>query len=208
MIISFFTENTIYEKEVEDLLSSCRSLGLKHYILRQIDLGSWEKNCCQKPLFIYEALKKFQRPLLWVDADAILLQRPSLEPFESFDLAFYFQTEMNSARAGTIYAAPTQATFSFLKNWHRTCESRFSLHGNLPGADQAILNELLLEKPPNLAIGQLPLAYVRIFDRDPLPYEKTVILHFQASRTALMDPLFWRHMSGKDLKLLRLSQKR
>lgn len=206
MIISFFTENTIYEREVEDLLSSCRSLDLEHHIASEKDLGSWEKNCCQKPRFILESLKKFQKPLLWVDADAMILRKPSIDAFQTFDIGFYFQEEMNRARAGTIYVAPTKAAFDFLEKWDRTCQERLSIYGELPGADQAILNELLKEET-KLKVAELPLAYVRIFDRDPLSWEETVILHFQASRTALMNPLLWKHLTGRDLKHLRMSQR-
>ncbi|HAB98582.1 MAG TPA: hypothetical protein DCE71_02020, partial [Parachlamydiales bacterium] len=54
LIISFYTQNTIYEKEVEDLEASCQSLELAYYIEGRKDLGTWEENCCQKPLFILE----------------------------------------------------------------------------------------------------------------------------------------------------------
>lgn len=205
MIISYYTKNTIYEREVEDLLSTCLKLHLDHYIVAKEDLGSWERNCCEKPLFILECLQKFQKPLFWVDADAMILQKPSFY-WNEYDVGFYFQDEQDHARAGTIYASYTKATLDFLRSWHLACQERFSALGQLPGADQAILNELLYKKPL-LKIAKLPVEYVRIFDRDPIAWEKTVILHFQASRTARMDPLLWQHLTGLDLKHLRMSQR-
>ena len=48
IVVSFYTENTIYEKEVEDLRTSCEILGIEHFIQPRKDLGCWEKNCAQK----------------------------------------------------------------------------------------------------------------------------------------------------------------
>ena len=111
-LVSFYTKNTIYEKEIEDLSSSCIALGLDHYIEEREDLGSWEKNCAQKPLFIYECLEKFNGPLLWVDADGIALQKLNLK-LENCDLGLYFN-EPTHARSATIYINSTENAKKFM----------------------------------------------------------------------------------------------
>ena len=205
ILISFYTKNTIYEKEIEDLSISCKALGIEHYIEARVDLGSWEKNCCQKPLFILECLERFKRPLLWVDADGIVLQKPQLD-FAGWDMALYFNDlPSQHVRAATLYVEPTQNTFDFLDLWHKTAQEKIANREELPYGDQAILIQLLRGKKIPLKIAELPLEYTAIFDRDPVEIGKTVVLHFQASRTARMDPLFWQQLSGQELKAIRIA---
>ncbi len=200
ILVSFYTKQTIYEKEVEDLAASCQALQIEHYIEAREDLGCWEKNCNQKPQFILECLERFNRPLLWVDADGIVLQKPCLN-LEEYDLGLYFNNiATKHARNATIYISPTPAATAFLKLWSDTLQKQKKL---LP--DQPVMISLIRKKLIPLKIGHLPLEYMQIFDRDPIPLEKTVILHFQASRTARMDPIFWQHLKGRDLKALRMA---
>ncbi len=204
-VISFYTKNTIYEKEVEDLATSCQALQIDHYIEAREDLGCWEKNCSQKPLFILECLERFRQPLLWVDADGILLQKPNLQ-LREFDLGLYFNNiEKHHARNATIYISPTKVAKAFMKLWHETLQKLNSRSNKKLTPDQPVMISLLRKKKIPLKIGLLPLEYMQIFDRDRVPLEKTVILHFQASRTARMDPLFWRHLKGRDLKAIRIA---
>lgn len=200
-IISFYTKDTIYEKEVEDLKSSCESLKVDHYIEERPSLGSWEKNCGQKPLFLYECLERFQKPVLWVDADGILLKAPSLSLLKK-DMAFYFNDRnLPHVRSATIYAAPTKRAKKFLLLWHRRTQEELK---SKKLCDQTTLNALLQEKVASLCLGELPLEYMHIFDRDSIPLDKSVILHFQASRSANMEPLFWKKMKGSELKAMRM----
>lgn len=200
-LISFYTKNTIYEKEVEDLTASCQVLQIDHYIEAREDLGSWQKNCNQKPLFILECLERFNEPLLWVDADGVALKQLELDMGTS-DIGLYFNNRKTlHARNATIYIAPTAGAKAFLEAWHETLQRQ---RRKVPRPDQPVMIELLRKKKVPLQIGDLPLEYMQIFDRDQVPLEKTVILHFQASRTAGMIPLFWQHLTGRELKAIRM----
>lgn len=204
-LVSFYTKDTIYEKEIEDLSASCKALGIDHYIEAREDLGCWEKNCNQKPLFIYECLERFNEPLLWVDADGIALQKPDLD-LKGADLGLYFNNyKTRHARNATIYAAPTQKTKEFMLLWYKTLQELNARPNKALLPDQPVMISLIRKKIVPLKIGKLPLEYMQIFDRDPIPLEKTVILHFQASRTARMNPLFWQHLTGRDLKAMRIA---
>lgn len=195
LVVSFYTKNTIYEKEVEDLEVSCRSLGIEHYIEKREDLGSWVENTWQKPTFILECLERFDRPLLWVDADGIVLKKPELKL--DCDIGVYFNNyEDRHARNATIYIEPTPAAKKFLCEWAAACQG--------PDHDQTIMN-WVLQRPPVCKVGHLPLEYTHIFDRDPIPIEQSVVLHFQASRTRTLAPAIWQNMSGSELKALRLA---
>jgi hypothetical protein len=199
LVVSFYTRSTIYEKEVEDLQVSCQSLSIEHYIEARPDLGSWERNTWQKPLFILECLEKFNRPLLWVDSDAVILQKPKLQL--DCDIGLYFNDVVaKHARNGTIFVAPTEEAKNFMQEWYRLCTSPLNL-GLHP--DQTVMNWLLHKTTAR--IGHIPLEYTHVFDRDPVTIEQSVILHFQASRTAKIPPLFWENLTGRDLKALRMS---
>ncbi len=195
-LISFYTKDTIYEKEVEDLKHSCEALSIDHYIEERKDLGTWEKNCAQKPLFIYECLKKFKRPLLWVDADGIVLKKPSID-LKLCDFGLYFNNfRTRHARSATIYIRPTESAKQFLLLWYETLQKKSHLH------DQPVMIDLLRKE--KIKVAKLPIEYMQIFDRDKVPLEKTVILHFQASRTAKMAPIFWQNLTGRELKAMRI----
>jgi len=203
LIVSFFTKGTVYEKEVEDLRASCSGLGLELFVLGVPDQGSWQANCCYKAKFILDCVRRFQRPLWWVDADAVILQAPVM-PGGDVDVALYFNDfAKRIARAGTIYCAPTRATEQFLERWHVSCLRTFERQPDFPFGDQGQLPDVLLGME-ELRVGRLPVEYVHIFDRDAVPLEKSVVLHTQASRTAQMSALFWGHLSGKELKRMRM----
>jgi hypothetical protein len=204
-LVSFYTKNTIYEKEIEDLSKSCSLLHIDHYIEAREDLGRWERNCNQKPLFIYECLERFNEPLLWVDADGIALQKPNLD-LGDCDLGLYFNKyRKKHARNSTIYIAPTQKAKDFLLLWHNTLQKLNGPRRKKLTPDQPVMNTLIRQERIPLKIGHLPLEYMHIFDRDKLPLEKAVIIHFQASRTAKMDPILWQHLSGSELKAMRMA---
>ena len=204
-LISFYTKNTIYEKEIEDLSASCKSLQIDHYIEAREDLGCWEKNCSQKPLFIYECLQKFNEPLLWVDSDGIALQKPQLDLGEC-DLGLYFNNKRTKhARNATIFVSPTQAAKDFMWLWHETLQNLNAPPKKKLTPDQPVMISLIRKNTIPLKIANLPLEYMQIFDRDRIPFDKTVILHFQASRTAKMDPMFWKNLTGRELKAIRMA---
>ena len=60
LVISFYTKNTPYEAEVQNLIDSCRRFDLPHQIEGVESFGSWEMNCAFKPYFILKQLKQLQ----------------------------------------------------------------------------------------------------------------------------------------------------
>jgi hypothetical protein len=89
IVVSYYTKNTVYEQEAQNLICSCEQFGIDHLVEAVEDLGSWEKNCAFKPYFLQQKMKELQRPLLWVDADAMFLQKMKQEPFMEADLAAF-----------------------------------------------------------------------------------------------------------------------
>ncbi len=75
LIISYYTPGTAYEDRAADLRRSIDRLRLEHRIDPRPQKPSWVENCAQKAVYISEVRREVRRPVLWLDADAIL-RRP------------------------------------------------------------------------------------------------------------------------------------
>ena len=198
LVVSYYTKETPYEKEVEHLIESCKKFGLEYHIEGIEDRGSWEENCAYKPYFMREKMKALQRPLLWVDADAVFLKPLQFEDFMFSDLVFSYDPSTShyelgiqdprfsafSAFAGTVYVNSTEGGLESLDLWCHWSDEIIKIAGKAPPySDQASLHFAILSKP-EFNIGNLPLTHAKIFDREVLglDFDSIVIEHNQASR--------------------------
>lgn len=62
LVISFYTENSPYQLEALNLISSCQELGIEAEIVGVPSQGTWERNCALKPFFIREKLLEKSGP--------------------------------------------------------------------------------------------------------------------------------------------------
>ena len=191
LVVSFYTLNTPYEQEVQNLLASCKKWGLEIHAEGYPSKGSWEENCAFKPRFILEKLHQFQRPLLWVDADAVFLKSPNFKIFADYDFSvriFEHLPARNPSKvmSGTIYVDYTPAGIDLIERWTKNCKNWLKKN---PGIwDQYVLRNLVLREK-NAKILPLPIAYCKIYDLDILfiEQEEVVIEHYQASRRRSLD---------------------
>jgi hypothetical protein len=188
LVVSFYTKGTPYEEEVNPLEESCRQFGIEYHIEGVETRGSWEENCAYKPYFMREMMKKFARPLLWVDADAVFLKPLSFEEWMFADLAFVKFKEDDDIRfcvaSGTVYVNATEGGVKSLDIWCQYSSSIRKEKGEAaPFMDQVSLYLVLLSKPA-IEIAQLPLIYCKIFDRENSGVDpnNSVIEQRQASR--------------------------
>lgn len=87
LIISYFTPGTAYEGHAASLQRSAERIGLDTRIEPRAARASWLENCAQKALFVQEIRAETDRPILWIDADA-MINRPLIELVDSkVDLA-------------------------------------------------------------------------------------------------------------------------
>jgi len=76
-------------------------MTLLRFVVAIKPLGSWQKNTIFKATFILQMLKKHApKPIVWFDADSVLLHRPDLLYMIDADAAFYFRT--TGGRTGRI----------------------------------------------------------------------------------------------------------
>jgi Methyltransferase domain len=178
LVISFYTKNTDYEIEARKLSESCERLQLDHRVVGLESRGSWEANCSLKSEFVYDLWKTSGRPVLWVDADAVLHSSPELLRGCRADFAIHKCRGWQFA-SGTLFFNQTTAAATLMHRWIARCRQ------NPRVWDQENLDlaweETVAVHP--LETLWLPEPYCRIFDlhegRSPAA---GVIEHFQASR--------------------------
>ena len=189
LVISFYTKDTPYEEEVQNLLASCRRFDIEHSVQGIPSTGSWEMNCAFKPLFILQKLQEHKRPLLWVDADAVFVQKmQSLEVF-SKDVAvrMYECPDDHPSRivSATVFVNATNNARNVVQLWAEEC--LFLLQDKERTKemwDQDALRRVLFTKEHQADFASLPKEYSKIEghpedERDcPFP----VIIQNQASR--------------------------
>ncbi|MCB1081187.1 MAG: hypothetical protein KDK69_05130 [Chlamydiia bacterium] len=182
-IISYYTQDTAYEIQAKRLIASCEKFKLPYSIDPIPNLGTWERNCCYKPKYILQKLTDLNKPVLWIDADAEFVQKPTL--FEDFspDIALRIvetvpDTHPSKMISGTIYLNPTAAAFEILKAWDIECDYLLQTEPHV--WDQIALRNVLLTSQAN--IYGLPKSYYMVYDKRE-EGEEAFILHYQASRT-------------------------
>lgn len=178
-IVSFYTTDTPYFQEAQDMQSSAIEVGLGRFYLYPVESrGSWEANCQIKAEVLLDAARKLKEPFLYVDADARFNQYPDLFDLDwsHYDIGIhYFKgTELLS---GTIWLNYTPNTIALLLNW-------IQINKHMPTMwDQKTL-ERAIQMQAKLNILHLPPEYTWIFDLSKKHYQekKPVITHHQASR--------------------------
>lgn len=185
LIVSYYTLGTPYEEEVKNLIASCKKLGLNTDIVGIKPLGKWDQNCCYKPLFLLEKLREHKKPILWIDADAMVLKKPLLFETLKCDIALRIYpylpiTHPSKLITGTLYLQNTLAVRNILTLWDQECIKM--AHQNKGEVwDQIGLKRALLNGP-KINLFSLPSSYAAIYDKKESLQEELVIVHYQASR--------------------------
>lgn len=184
-IISYFTRNTFYEKDAEQLRLSCEKAGLDHQIDGIDSFGKWHEHVCYKPHFILQKLNELKRPLLWVDADAEVVQKPP--PLPECDLSLrvfdHFPADHPSYLfAATIYCSYTPQTLALIETWGRLCQEGMEKNPGLEVSDQVFLKAALDQLSGQIRFHPLPAGFAALFDQDSLPPDQLYIVQYQASR--------------------------
>lgn len=177
MIVSFYTADSLYELEAENLRLSCERFNIPYLIQDVASLGNWELNCAFKPRFILDKLQELKKDLLWVDADGeIVSELPLLKQAPgTLGICVHEQlplTHRSKCMSNTLFFAYNEENIAFLTSWSEKCEKAPERW------DQEHLTATLFEKSwPGFF--NLPVTYTALYDRD---VKKPHIVHYQASR--------------------------
>lgn len=186
LYVAFFTRGTLYEAEAARLRASLEALALPYDICGIDPRGDWAANARYTPVHVLEMMDRHpQRPLVQLDADAVVRRRPDL--FEDGaidgDLAAHVRrgTELLN---GTLYVAPTPAARAAIERYAQLVAA----HGDDPNEQRflhAAVRELTAAEQGRLRFVNLPAGYCFIPDvmaEDRADGEPAVIVQHQASR--------------------------
>jgi len=120
-IISYGTENT-HGKYIKRLKESCEVLGYPHY-LKVIPDNFFKEGRFKylyKPTFIRETLEKLNEPVIWMDADSLLIKAPALGKID-FDFGYVRSPPGSHKWFADSCHIHAPSNISFLKQWEVFC---------------------------------------------------------------------------------------
>ncbi len=190
IVVSFYTKNTFYQLEVQNLIASCEKFEILSHIEPIESFGSWEINCAYKPFFIHRKLQELKRSVLWVDADAIFKKQPEELPVFAKDFAVRINFDIpidhpSHIMSGTVYANYTSGADALLRLWSKRSQEGINRVGRKEEFwDQMSLRDALYCAENTAEFDSLPYTYAKIVDHrgDLQLTEEPVIEHYQASR--------------------------
>lgn len=127
LIISYysdFSDNKYYENFARALIERCKDFNLDHDIGNLESRGNYGVNCLMKPEFILGKIKKYQKPLIWMDCDTDFK-----EPFTHFnnvqeDIGMATHSgDLDGIKASPLYFNYTKGAFRIIREWVVHCRA-------------------------------------------------------------------------------------
>lgn len=181
VFVNFYTMGRGYEDHAKRLAGSLERMGCAYDQCAIEQPGSWVRAQALKPGFLQRKLEEhFPHPIIWVDADAIIRQRPSLffqwaDEQRGPDIAVHYKGG-EECLSGTVWLNQGEQTRKLLARWVEMQEE------NPDEWDQRHLEQAIAEDE-KLTLERLPATYCQIFDSMKEAGEP-VIEHYQHSRQA------------------------
>ena len=172
IFVSYYTRDSIYESYANKLEWSYRKFGLPYDILAIDDLGSWDANTQYKPEFCGSMLIKHKQPIVYVDADAEIMQAPAFFDNINCDIGFVKKDRVELL-SGTLYLNNTPNVFKLIGEWIAGISQEPNIW------EQKVLQKVVEKSDGKVEL--LPPTYCQIFDlmKD---VGEPVIVQKQASR--------------------------
>lgn len=140
-IISFYTVQ--YRDCARALEKTINNFKWDYYFEEKESLDAWEKNCSLKAQFCLDCMNKFKEPLIWIDADGLLLKSLNLFQSVGCDVALYRWPFLESYyrkgkypwrnflvntgwqfRTTVLYFNYNKRVLNFLENWTSECKQK------------------------------------------------------------------------------------
>lgn len=189
--ISFATENSPYVDVLnKGLLPSLQKFELTYDFEITENRKNWCLNTQLKASVCYKMLIKHQCPIVFLDADAVVVQEPVIFStlsdkcdisFHNLDSKLFWHNirgEQREPLTGTVYFNYSLKVLDFISKWIAQTDINKKLHD----MDNF---KIALGMVPDLKIYPLPIEYVSIVKRDnrvPSSIPNPIIVHYQASR--------------------------
>lgn len=173
-IISFYTQDWVYPDHARRLARECQALGLEYRIEELPSTNSYVGNTRLKSEFVQRCRSEESGPLLWIDVDGSIYQRPDLlTTLDGHDMAARRRRQVNEYgytwHVGTLWFAPTAAAQAFVDAWARSDQ----------GTDEMKFDRAWRDVGADTQIYQLPETYFFIYNstnRWSMPPD-TVVAH-------------------------------
>lgn len=175
ILVSFYTDTWQYRTYSDALKADATRLGLSHHIVEQESDKFWFKNTRIKPIFLLNAFRELQHPMLWIDVDGSLYKKP-----DEFALPITYDLMMRRKPAnhnrkwhvGTMFLNNTQNVENFLCRWVEYLDI-------YPNASDELCLDYMRRKGEldflNIA-ENIPSSYF-VMNKENRPSSSTVILH-------------------------------
>ena len=180
LVISYYTKS--YKKLAFKLKDTILNHNLEGRTVFLSKEGTWQENTNYKPRFIKHCLKVFEKPILYVDADAEFRKYPELIPklVESnleFGCYYHNDNRKNELLSGTLFFKPTNNAYKLIDIWIKYVD-KYSHEWEQENLSKAVKDS------ENLKIALLPQEYCCIFDCKAMKRKEInpIIIHKQASR--------------------------
>lgn len=188
VIVSYYTKNTPYEKEIENLHESIHRFNLPHVLLSVPSRGSWIKNVQINEEIILQAFEVYpDKAIVSLDADSVIQRYPAL--FETLDCEFgahyhiWPKGNRKELFCSTMYFKNCDITKLFLEDCllrYKECPSTRQ-QPNMMSVFEGRWDNVMYQWRKVLKFTNLPPQYCKIFDlMGEIKYP--VIEQFQASR--------------------------
>ncbi len=193
-VISFYTPD--YRDVVSTLIKSLEKFEIPYDIECVKSKGTWKQNTFYKIPFILKKLKEYNHPLVWLDADAEVVQYPTLfNKLEPILMAgIYTALEKPEFTANTMYFAPDEDVYVFLKGVIKFIKDVPDAYGKELVGDQLYVRAVLESNDwkERLKFKVLPFSYaLPVYWKRAKHYKRyttlPVIIQHQASR--FKDPI-------------------
>jgi hypothetical protein len=159
LYVSYYTIGNGYEVEAAGLVRTLENFKLPYrvcsVVINASGPTSWQHAATHKAVFIREMQHDYpERPLVWLDADARVIQRPRMFEWLTCDLAahWYRNVELLSS---TLYFAPGKASRAVVEAWikrnHDRPDRRHADQPNLMDVIAARRDLRLVNLPPEYA---------------------------------------------------------
>lgn len=172
-----------YEREAARLKTSAQEHGVDLHI-QLVSPMEWSEAVMSKPGFILRMMDQFKdRPILYVDADAVFRQKPDPMP-DGVDFACHWfrRTKQHPVEmlTGTLWFRNTVIVREFVAEWAETTRE----YGWSSTPEQESLAEAFRKWKDRLVYHDFGPEMVFIFDdfKEIYPGKVPIIEHFQASR--------------------------
>jgi hypothetical protein len=122
-IISFYSDvdgTSYYTDCAKRLIGQLTELEVPFDIRPKESLGTYQKNCLSKPLYILSMLEEKKKPVIWLDVDSTVMATPEI--FDTFEgnadiVVACAGPDIMSAKASPIYFAYNDKVKEFLSQW-------------------------------------------------------------------------------------------